>query len=108
MVDAVIADLVILAIDTLHDTMGKKNIANTLLTADGRFLTPVDTDGCNIKIAATATVAIPAVYSVSVAITRTQCAIFQYFQRTGQGIEIQDRGVFFRYFWQFKCKTTDK
>jgi hypothetical protein len=79
MVDAVIADLVILAIDTLQVTMGKKNIANTLLTADGGFLPFVDAYGCDIKIGATATVARPAVYAVSVAITRTQCAIFQYF-----------------------------
>jgi len=48
-VDGVVADLIILAIDTLKIAVGKKNIAYTLGTAYGWFFSGMNADGSNVE-----------------------------------------------------------
>jgi hypothetical protein len=50
MADPVVADLVILAIDTLQIAVCEKDVANPMLAADNRFLAPVDTNRGNTEL----------------------------------------------------------
>ena len=105
--DAVVADLVVLAIDALEVAIGEKNIAYALTPADGRLFSPVDADRSNVEPGIGPAKTRFCIQPVGMAVPRAQCTIFEFFQGAGKGVIIQSSGVFFRYFWQLKCKTTD-
>ena len=107
-VRTVVADLVILAIDALKVAVVEKNIAYPIGAADGRFLAPVDADAGNVEGCIAFAIACFSGQPVGMAVPWAQRAIFKFIQRGDKGIKIQGRGRFFRYFWQLKCKTTDK
>jgi hypothetical protein len=46
---AIVADLVVLTIDALEVAMRKKNVADSLRSADDRFFTPVDANGTDVE-----------------------------------------------------------
>lgn len=79
--DAVIADLMILAVDTLQVAVGEKNIADPFRSADDRFFTPVNADTGDVESGITPAKTIFILQAVNMAITRAPGAILQHLQR---------------------------
>jgi len=98
MAEVIVADLMVLAIDTLQVAVGKKHIADSICTTDGRFLSLMNADRGNAERGIAFAKAGPAAMPVCIAVSRAKRTIFQILQRIGQGIKIQGRGRFFSYF----------
>ena len=71
MTDPIVADLVILAKDTLQIAVGEKDIANPMFTADNRFLAPVDADGGYAELRTAPAITGLTVEPVDVTVSRT-------------------------------------
>jgi len=84
--DRIVADLVILAIDTLQVAVAEKNIADPISPADGRLLASVDAHGGYVEGSAGPAETRFTGKSAGMTIPWAEAAIFQLFQGTGKCI----------------------
>jgi len=96
--EPVVADLVILTINALQITAGKKNVTDPVGSTDGRFFSLMDTNGCNVERGSAMTITLSPCEPVDMAIPWALRTIFQFFQWTGKGIKFHYEEIFFAIF----------